>query len=336
MSKLIIINNNIDLTEDLHSIGTNKPILRKSKIMESLKSTVANVDQIIVEDEINIDWLKKVHDANYLDFLKNCYHSWKLSLDISWTDGKGLVPCNFTRHIPTAILPTYKLSGYYGSDVMTPIYENTYHDAMISAKQAYVGTDYISVNNVVYILATSPGHHAKKSEYGGYCFINNAVVAAQRLIELTSQKVGILDLDYHAGNGTYDMTLDNNLISAYSIHCDPTFDYPSFDGQPNDHNHTLPPKCDLETYIKTLHVVCEKIKNNDINTLIIAFGGDTFKDDPDAIDIGRFSLNITAYKEMSKIIRQYFPTTPILITQEGGYNIEHIGEIVSQFINGLL
>ena len=222
---------------------------------------------------------------------------------------------------------------------MTPIYESTYHDAMISANQAFVASEYLinnfNNNNLLYVLATTPGHHAKHAEYGGYCFFNNTMIAAQNLYNKTSKKIGILDLDYHAGNGTSELVTNNNNILAWSIHCDPVYDYPSFEGFADKYNFVVQPHCDKETYKKILINVCDIINDNKIDVLIIAFGGDTFKDDPDALAIGRFNLDINAYLEIGQVIREKFALIPKIITQEGGYNMDNIGAIVVQFISGI-
>ncbi len=336
--ELVIFTNNINSSE-FDKSKTNNPVLRKNKIIECIKKNIKNVTLIEIEKRISTKLIENVHDKQYLKFLKESYTSFAKSADISWNDrNDGLVPCNFYRTMPNALVPIYKFSGFYGSDVMTPIYKNTWNNVMISANQAYQGATYLHNNNskLVYILATSPGHHAKKSEYGGYCFVNNIVVAAQCLIELSNKKIGILDLDYHAGNGTYDMTLTNKNIFAYSLHCDPKYDYPSFDGIADEYNYILPPKCDWNVYKNILTMVCESMMRNNIDILLIAFGGDTFKFDPDAIPIGRFTLELSSYTEMGKLIKQYFKKTPIMITQEGGYDMDNIGDIVTLFINGLM
>jgi acetoin utilization deacetylase AcuC-like enzyme len=336
---LTIFTNNITSQSDfLRDSRTNNPILRKQNIISTLQNQTQVLTTIKIQDTIDIRWLEQIHDSNYLNFLKGSYISFLQSSDDSWTFCNGLVPCNFYKTLPSHPLPIYKLAGYYGSDTMTPIFASTYENALISANQAYHGAEYLHKNesNLVYILATSPGHHAKKAEYGGYCFINNIVVAAQRLLELGRKKIGILDLDYHAGNGTYEMTLDNKNIVAYSIHCDPKFEYPSFDGFGDEYNYVLPPKSDWNTYKNVLKMVCNKMMNDNIDVLLIAFGGDTFKNDPDAISIGRFSLELDTYTEMGNMIKEIFSNIPMLITQEGGYDMGNIGNIVGKFIGGIM
>lgn len=366
---LVIFSNK--LNPDYEDYGqTNQPIKRKNIILEKLSNAGIKASEeskypapggqgnfvFIVDCTQNtIDelLLADVHDSDYLDFLKKSYESFSKSNDISWTGlANDLIPCNFFKTKPCDKLPIYKLAGFYGSDIMTPISANTWTNALISASQASKAAEHLYNNpcDIVYALTTSPGHHAKWSEYGGYCFINNAAVAARTLVELigpakyfveNTEAIGILDLDYHAGNGTDNIINKKNLwwchkIFAYSLHCDPVYDYPSYEGYDDDYNWALPPHCTWDKYAVYLEKALQILVCKNITYLIIAFGGDTFKEDFDAISIGRFDLDISSYVLMGKLIRKYFSLVPIMITQEGGYNMEFIGEIVSAFISGLM
>ncbi len=98
------------------------------------------------------------------------------------------------------------------------------------------GSD-VANKSVLYVLACSPGHHAKTSNYTGYCFLNNGFIAAEKYRQIKKCKVCILDLDYHAGNGTAEIVANNakyNDIMACSIHVDPVHDYPSNEGYEDD------------------------------------------------------------------------------------------------------
>lgn len=323
---------------------TNQPIKRRTLIMDAVSRKTSSVN-IVVNDLIDLTWLTNIHDASYLLFLKDAYDSLIIARDLLWGSAQtGLVPHQFRRFLPNKETPIYKLSSYYGSDYMTPIYDDTYNNAMVSANQAYKAAEYINDNpeTITYVITSSPGHHAKYDQYGGYCFINNGLVAAYRLSELNCNKknIVILDLDYHAGNGTAELIcndpkLDN--IKAISLHCDPKYDYPSYEGYESDCgiNYVLPPHCDWITYKSTLQRACENMFSSNVDWLIIAFGGDTFHNDPDASNLGKFSLEVDNYLEMGKIIRSYFKKVPILITQEGGYDMDNISDIVTNFIKGL-
>ena len=75
-----------------------------------------------------------------------------------------------------------------------------------------------------------PGHHAARDYYGGYCFLNNAAIAAQRLRDDGAARVAILDVDYHHGNGTQDIFYERADVLYASIHADPSSDFPYFLG----------------------------------------------------------------------------------------------------------
>ena len=83
-------------------------------------------------------------------------------------------------------------------------------------------------NTLRFALCRPPGHHAGKDYAGGYCFINNASVAANWLS--SKGKVALLDIDYHCGNGTQDIFYERDDVLTISIHADPNFEYPHFTG----------------------------------------------------------------------------------------------------------
>ena len=93
-------------------------------------------------------------------------------------------------------------------------------------------------------------------------------------------------------------------------------------------------KSDSFDYCFALDKACKIIKTWNIDALVIPFGADTYKDDPDPNLIGHFNLRTDAYKEIAKVIRKYFDI-PIVVTQEGGYCMDKVPEIVYEFINGL-
>lgn len=320
---------------------------RQEAILAELLAKVSDIILMYMSELISPEWLSKLHEKDYMHFLQYAYESFKQAGNTDWTDVTGgLIPQQFTRMKPNICqVPLYKHAGYFTSDTMTPIYEHTYVNAMKSAHHAYYAAELLAqskTKQVIYVLATSPGHHAKYDEYGGYCFINNAAVAAYRLTELGRRKVGVLDLDYHMGNGLCDMIMKNvyfaDKICACSIHCDPELDYPAFDHYADGliANYPLKGLTDWTIYEKTLRSACEQLLAWKIDTLIIAFGADTFKLDPDPSPLGQFKLNIEHYELMGKVIRSYFPHMSILVTQEGGYDLHWVPVIVREFLQSLL
>lgn len=341
---LTIITNNQIKCRERDGIGArNNPEQRQKNILDGMKKLDC---QIIIDSEyMSTDWLANIHDPEYLHFLKNSYRQCIDVNDQEWMNvNEGLVPSHYYKVKPHKSVPLYKLSGYYGSDFMTPIYDDTYHNVMISAHQAYKAAELSLTLSPVYALVCSLGHHAKYREYGGYCFVNNAVVAAYRLTEL-GKKVAVLDLDYHAGNGTAELIHDNpklNNISAYSIHCNPILDYPSFEGYVDDydndkiHNFPLDAHITWDKYKGILIKVCEMIKKTGVDAIVIAFGADTFINDCDASPLGKFQLGLNDYGEMGMILKDMFGDLPMVVTQEGGYDMDNVAEILFRFMGNLI
>lgn len=321
----------------------NQPERRQQLIVEKLKTVYPESTFHSVTETIAPDLLEGIHDPQYLIFLNRVYPSWKKANDKIWSDGHGgLVPKYWTSH-PVPQLPYYLQSGYYALDADSPIYESTFRNAMISANAAKTAVDYLLNNNQkrAYVATSIPGHHAKYSNYGGYCFINTAMVAARRFQELQELKVGVLDLDYHAGNGIPDILASNNHLGiyAYSIHVDPKYDYPYFESYPTAQegvvNVCLQPKTEWPAYRAALTGACQYFKRKDIGALVVAFGADTYKDDIDAAEHGKFNLDVPDYVEMGKILHEQFPELPIVVVQEGGYNLTAVPNIVSNFLSSL-
>lgn len=328
---ICVISNDLDIEDPPHR--TNKPFLRKRVIEDEIKPDCECVT--LVCSHINRNFLREAHTEHYISFLEKCYESAKSSKD-GWLITNGLVPVNFSKERPDSRIPIHKHSGYYGSDVMSPIYEHTYHNAMISAEQARVAGKLSSPNKIIYALTTSPGHHAKREEYGGYCFFNNAIIASLSMKKTHKlDTVYILDLDYHAGNGATDYSDFIQGIEPFSIHAHPKNDYPSFESYPSERDWCLNGCVDNLVYMKTLCDVLELMDENSKCGLVIAFGGDTWKNDPDVNPNSRFHLELDDYVAIGKLIGTKFSSIPIVVTQEGGYDMNVIGFIVKNFLEGL-
>ena len=85
------------------------------------------------------------------------------------------------------------------------------------------------MNTPPYALARPPGHHAAVDSFAGYCYLNNAAVAAQAWVD-RGARVAIVDVDYHHGNGTQQIFYDRDDVLFVSLHADPAFEYPFFLG----------------------------------------------------------------------------------------------------------
>lgn len=333
--------------------SNNQPEVRSVRIRQELArqgiDPLSNANMLPRSTLLGLN----VHHHYYVDFLEHAFANAVRHADPDWFSNGELVPNHFLNFNSDAIylnalsrLPFYKLSGYYGNDIMSPIVASTYSQAMMSANNAYRSAELANLDptTIVYAVNASPGHHASSRGYSGYCFINNGAVAARRFQQLGRKKVAILDLDYHAGNGTQEIFYADPSVLTVSIHADPAVEYPSFSGFADEMgahdgvgfnlNLPLAPKITWETYSRTLATALTRIQEFGAEALVLAFGGDTYNDDPDASGIAGFSLELEDYSKMGRQIRTAF-RGPIVVTQEGGYCMEKIGEIATSFVRAL-
>lgn len=338
--------------------STNQPEKRCTAIFDALlasstKSAIYTADQGPFHGTSStVDLLRRIHAPAYCDFLKDAYANWQHVQDPFWSDEtRALVPNHYARTVPSSgDVPLYKHSGYYCGDYMTPLFESSYTSALtaahVSRHAGYSAATIDGKGDIFYALVDSPGHHAKYDQYNGYCFFANAMVAAQTMIDESDgavRFVSILDLDFHAGNGTANIVATNpnvKNVQAVSLHTSPANDYPSFDGYESEnipgliHNICLAKGTTWEAYKSALAAALDQIERFAPDALVVAFGGDTYKDDPDASPLARFALDIDDYSHMSAAVRARFPALPIVVTQEGGYHMEHIGAITTSFFSG--
>ncbi len=227
---------------------------------------------------------------------------------------------------------------YFMRDTYAPVVKGTYQAARTSVDVALTGAQMISrgVDTQVYALCRPPGHHAECNAMGGYCYFNNAAIAANYLSK--TGKVAILDVDFHHGNGTQAMFYDRDDILYVSIHADPKVKFPYISGFSNERgrglglgytkNYPLSLGVNDETYMGTLEKAINNVKKFQSDFLVISLGFDTYEKDP----IGGFKLTIPFYKSMANQIAGL--NVPSLIIQEGGYNVEDLGKMAISFMSG--
>lgn len=230
--------------------------------------------------------------------------------------------------------------GIWCTDAVTPIKKKTYEVARASAETALAGATMLrdGAETAVYALCRPSGHHAGPRVFGGYCYFNNVATAASYL--LPEGTVAIVDIDYHHGNGQQEFFYDSKSVLTASIHCDPTIEYPYFWGYAGEtgsgqglgfnHNEPLPKDTALDTYLAALDRIFESIRTFSPAYLIVASGFDTHEADP----IGGFRIRTEEFAEIGRRFGSL--GLPTLVCQEGGYNVDVLGECVRQFLSGLM
>ena len=198
-------------------------------------------------------------------------------------------------------------------------------DCALSAAQAVLAGD-----RAAFALSRPPGHHAGVDFFGGYCFLNNAALAAQHLRDAGMQKVAVLDVDYHHGNGTQAIFYDRPDVFFASIHGDPRTEYPFYLGHADEKgqgaglganlNLPLPRGTDFATWAQAL----EKALAAHRNTLApmrwwCLWGWTPLK----ATRFRAFTLKSDDYLRLGERLAQ--AGLPTVLVFEGGYAVDEVG-----------
>ena len=315
--------------------GLRVPYLENPDRMDRILNALRKTDwaEIHQPSDFGLDSILAVHDAEYIDFLASCWTEW---LDSKPKDSSVFLPATFAlRHHPQKPKSLLGRGGYYIMDLSACIVEGTYTAALVSANCALsAASSVVNGQSSAFALCRPPGHHAGKDYAGGYCFINNAAVAAHSLS--VNGKVALLDIDYHCGNGTQDIFYERDDVLTISIHADPDFEYPSYFGFANErgkgngfgfhHNFPLPKGTDDDSYLAALDQALELIQNFAPKFLVVSAGMDIYADDP----LGTIKVTTEGIGEIGRRIASL--NLPSVIVMEGGYNNEALGRNITSFL----
>jgi len=281
--------------------------------------------------------LLSVHSEDYLKYLSNAYDRW-IAAGNSKT---GVLPDSFSVQnsdtIPEEIL---QQAGWFCFDCCTPILENTFDVACMAANCALTGADFLLAGEkLVYALCRPPGHHAGKNYCGGFCYLNNVALAAARLSENDKNKIAVLDIDYHHGNGTQEIFYECDNVLYVSLHADTRFAFPYYWGAADEtgtakgkgYNINIPLDiyCNTKQYLNNLNIAINHINKFNADFLIISFGADIFSKDP----LGTFDISEEDFSKIGEQIKKI--NLPTLVVQEGGYNLDNIGKCATNFLCAL-
>jgi len=264
--------------------------------------------------------IRAVHDSDFVNYLKAVCQ--KLGLK------RPVYPYVFPVRRPER--PPRDLAvraGYYCVDTFTPLDRNAYEAARGAVDVVLTATDEVlSGRRVTYALCRPPGHHAGRRTFGGFCYFNNAAIAAHRLSRLG--KVAVLDIDYHHGNGTQEIFYQRDDVLTLSIHGHPGIAYPHFSGFADEtgegrgrgfnRNLPLPEGADDAAYLGVFEKAVERIERFKPVVLVVSLGFDTLRGDP----TGSFRVPVGAMTVIGR--RLGAMGLPLLVVQEGGYSLRNL------------
>jgi acetoin utilization deacetylase AcuC-like enzyme len=230
-------------------------------------------------------------------------------------------------------------AGFWGLDSAAPLVAGTYTAALAAVDVALTAVDLVlGGTQTAYGLCRPPGHHAARSMYGGYCFFNNAAIAAEAIVRATGERVAILDVDYHHGNGSQQIFWRRGDVRYVSIHADPDRQYPYFLGRADEtgegdgagENLNIPLRAGATNaeYLVAVDRALEAIAAVPGSVVVVSLGFDTYGLDP----IGDFALTTDVYHEVGR--RTAALGRRLVILQEGGYHRPSLGENARAWLRG--
>ena len=278
-----------------------------------------------------------VHDADYVAFLENCWQAWQAAGHAGEAI-PNIWPARTMRgdRIPQSVSGQL---GYYALAAETSITEGTFAAALASKDTALAAIDHtLATGEPTFGLCRPPGHHAAVDQFGGYCFFNNAAIAAQRALDAGKRRVAILDVDFHHGNGTQQIFYRRDDVLFASLHGDPDVTFPYFSGYSDETgegvgegftvNYPLPPGTSVATWMAALDEALAHIHRAECELLVVSLGVDIFEGDP----ISAFTFQHADFIALGQ--RLAAAGLPCVFLMEGGYAVEDIGVNVVNVLQG--
>ncbi|GAB4427479.1 MAG: histone deacetylase family protein [Chloroflexi bacterium OHK40] len=294
----------------------------------------------------NLDAILAVHADHYVAYLRHAYERWVGA----GRPPEAVLPCTFPlRGMRAGTASPQAQAASYCFDLSAPIVAGTYAAALGSAAAALTGAALLlEGERAAYALCRPPGHHAARAMAGGYCYLNNAAIAAHHLAThsqasgsfwgMSPAVVAVLDIDIHHGNGTQAIFYERSDVFFVSLHADPAREYPYYLGFADERgagagegynlNLPLPAGLDDEAYLAALETALEAVAAYSPGYLVVSAGFDTFGGDP----LGDMALTTPCYARIGRRIAQL--GLPTLFVQEGGYAITELGRNVVALLAG--
>ncbi|SEO27791.1 Acetoin utilization deacetylase AcuC [Duganella sp. CF517] len=322
--------------------GELVPCFEKPERADSVLAELGRrgLGRIVTPHGVPLMSLERIHTPRYLHFLRTAWSEW-LALD----------PANAQKDAFPAVWPVRTLRddiepdnfcaklGLYSMDSGTPLTAGTWTAAKTGADCAVNAAHALRLGERgAFVLSRPPGHHAGADFFGGYCFLNNAALAAQHMLDDGAKKVAIIDIDYHHGNGTQSIFYGRDDVLFVSIHADPRSEYPFYLGHADERgegagqgfnmNLPLAAGSSVKAWFTALETACIRIGGYAPDALVVSLGVDTFAGDP----LSRFALQSADYLKVGE--RLAYLNLPTAFIFEGGYAVKELGTNVVNVLEG--
>jgi acetoin utilization deacetylase AcuC-like enzyme len=312
---------------------------RTRQIAAALQET--GLVKFVEPREYPLGHIQVVHAPDYLDYLQTANQRPIVDPESDGLPARVLFPAAFPYSDlwPARHSSVMAAAGAFCFDTYAPLTAEVWPAALLSAHCALTAAGLAREGErVTLALCRPPGHHAMRAKCGGFCYLNNAAIAAQFLAR--DGKVAILDVDYHHGNGTQEIFYTSGQVLYVSLHADPVEAYPYFSGYADETgagdglacnlNLPLPSGTDDVYYGQALDMALQKICAFAPNALVLSLGFDICANDP----LTTFEVTPEFFSEMARRIARL--GLPTVIIAEGGYAVSALGGLSVCFVQGWL
>ena len=285
--------------------------------------------------ELGLDYALDLHTPRYLEFLQQIFPRWMRIEGGSSEVVPGIHPDERAGGYPASAAGQ---AGVHQRDLSCPINADTWTSVLWSAHTAaQAAHNVLNGDGASYALCRPPGHHATRDYAAGFCYVGNTAIAALALRE-QHERVAVIDVDVHHGNGTQDLFYDRADVLTVSIHADPTRFYPfhwgyasergTGDGEAANINVPLARGTADDAYLRELDETLSAITAWGPGAVVIALGLDAFVGDP----FQGFAITTAGFGRIASLIGEL--GLPTVLVQEGGYLSDELGDNLASFLEG--
>jgi len=335
--KLFISPNHQLHATDAYPLYGNHPVLELPSRIDLIRVGFGRVIQTETDrvSDYGPSTIERVHSPNFISFVREAFAREQSSEPAPWVRIEDLRP-RVVRYESSHFEAQKQL---YLTDTFTQILANTFEAAYWAAQTVVSAADSITHEaKAAYALIRPPGHHAYTDQAGGFCFFNNAAIATRQLQTRGYQRVCILDVDFHHGNGTQEIFYYDPTVLFCSLHGHPDFAYPYFSGMETERgleegegttiNEPLKKGANDCEYLGALEKVMVEIQNYRPDALVVSLGFDAALGDP----YGGFAITPAGFRQIGASVKAL--QLPTLLVQEGGYLLERLADNSEAFFKG--
>ncbi|HEX6148430.1 hypothetical protein [Nocardioides sp.] len=290
--------------------------------------------------------LHRVHEPDLVEFLAGVHDRWLAGGYVELVGQDRVVPYFFPTPAMTAGLPVrdapavHALAGRFAYDTMTTVGPGTWSAVAAAADCALTAAELVAGGTpAAYALSRPPGHHATPAGYGGSCYLNNAALAAQALRDAGRDRLAVVDLDAHHGNGTQAVFWDRGDVLYGSLHVDPGAGwFPHVVGYADEtgsgagrgatRNLPLPPGTGDEPWLEAVSALRDWVADAGCDALVVSLGVDAAAADPES------PLEVTEAGYRGAGVALGALDLPTVLVQEGGYHLPSLGGLVAAHLDG--